>query len=118
MEMHWSSPLDVYRKLFPLPETCFPLASVRRFPSLSAKRWNRKDLSHFSFAWFVVLLMGKYGTGYVPSSVSPSHPEMILFLLQSRELGNRLFLFLIICLSPSEREICKTTGPTAQLTED
>lgn len=36
--------------------------------------------------------MGKYGTGHVPNSVPPPHPEMVVFLLQLRGLRNRLFL--------------------------
>lgn len=73
------------------PRNVSPLVSVGRVPSLNAKRWNRNDLSHFSFAWFVVLFFGKYKTWCVPNSEFSPHPEMVLFLLQSEGSGTDLF---------------------------
>lgn len=77
-----------------------------RVPSLNAKRWNKNDLSHFSFAWFVVLF-GKYETRCVPNSVFSPHLKMVQFLLQSEGSGTDLFSSPLFVYHPQKERFVK-----------
>lgn len=94
MQMHWSSPLDLYKMLFLVPETYLLLPVWEESP-VRVLRVGTRMTYRFSFAWLVVLLFGKYETRCVPNSEFSPHPEMVLFLLQSEGSGTDLFSSLL-----------------------
>lgn len=104
MEMHWSSPFDLYKMLFLVPETYLVLPVWEESPVWVLRNGTWTTYCFF-FVWFVVLLFGKYETRCIPNSESSPHPEMVLFLLQSEGSGTDLFSFRYLFATLRKRDL-------------